>query len=184
MKRALILIDIQNDYFEGGKNELKNTKQTLQNAVAVLENFRRHGELIYHVRHINLSENAAFFARGSKGSEIRCEVAPAENEDVFMKHRPNSFFETGLQEALQRQGVTDLVICGMMSHMCVDTTVRAAKDLDYQITVISDACTTKDLCWEEQVIPAEVVHGTMMAALSGTFATMITASGYIKSREG
>ena len=85
---------------------------------------------------------------------------------------------------LKKTGVTDVVICGMMTHMCIDTTVRAAKDFGYNATLISDACATKDLKWNGENIPADVVQNVYMASLHGKFANVITGEEYFRMADG
>lgn len=180
MNPALILIDIQNDYFKGGKSELAHPEEALHKALTALHAFREKKLPIFHVRHINPSEDAAFFAKNSVGSEIRGELTPKDNEPIIIKCRPSMFFETDLHSRLQHLGVSHLIVCGMMSHMCIDTSVRAAKDLGYDITVLEDACTTKDLIWKGIPIPAATVHAAIMASLSGVFARVIDTEKYLK----
>ena len=93
-----------------------------------------------HVRHVMTSAQAPFFVPESEGSEIHPSVAPLETETVVLKKRPNSFFETPLSEELSKHGVRKLIVCGAMSQMCVDATVRAAVDLGYSVEVAEDAC--------------------------------------------
>ena len=173
MNIALIVVDIQNDYFDGGKNPLNNPIKAAKNARIALDIFRNNNLPIFHIQHINLQDGATFFLPNTIGNEINDIVKPTPNERIFIKHKPNSFFQTGLNEILEKNGINKIIICGMMSHMCIDTTVRAAKDYLYETLVLSDACTTKDLIWENRKILAEDVHKTFMASLQGTFATII-----------
>lgn len=76
-------------------------------------------------------------------------------------------------------GVTELVICGMMTHMCIDTTIRAAKDYGYELTLISDGCATKELEWNGDYIPADTVQSIFMASLNQKFANVITSTDYL-----
>ncbi len=82
---------------------------------------------------------------------------------------------------LQSKNITDVVICGMMTHMCVDATVRAAKDLGYKCTIIQDACATKDLEFQGFKVEAEKVQAVFLAALTPFYATIISTDEYIKS---
>lgn len=176
MRKALLLIDIQNDYFEGGRNPLFQAEQAAEQAKRLLVLFRENSLPIFHVRHISLQENAAFFLPDTDGSLIYKSVLPKEGERVVIKHTPDSFFQTDLQEQLTASNIDELVVCGMMSHMCIDTTVRSAKRLGYAVTLVSDACTTKDLMWDGDTISAVTVHQSFMAALSKTFANIIKIS--------
>ena len=94
---------------------------------------------------------------------------------MIIKHEPNSFYETALQNELSQSGVTELVVCGMMTHMCVDTTVRAAKDYGYHTILVEDACATRDLEWNQEWIPAETVQKVFMASLNQEFACVTTS---------
>jgi nicotinamidase-related amidase len=177
MKTALLMIDIQKDYFKGGRNELANTEKAITYIKQVLSLFRERGLSIFHVQHIALGKGASFFLPDTEGVKIHEQVAPQLNESLIIKHTPDSFFQTELHKRLSANNIKRLVVCGMMSHMCIDTTVRTAKQMGYEVVVISDACTTKDLVWNGTVIPAETVHSTFMASLQGTFAQVIEASG-------
>ena len=183
MKTALILIDIQNDYFEGGKSELYQSENAMQNAEKILQLFRQHKLPIFHVQHINTFENAPFFSQNSYGAEIYDKVKPlAEtNEKLIIKHVPNAFFDTSLKVDLVDKGIEHIVICGMMTHMCIDTTVRAAKDLGFIVTLLNDACTTKDLEINDEVIPAQIAHKAFMASLNGVFANVQMTDDFLNS---
>ena len=173
MKKTLLLIDIQNDYFSGGRNQLVNAEQAAEKAKQALDFFRKKHLPVFHVQHISLQESATFFLPNSDGCKINESVTPEQNEAVIIKHTPDSFFQTDLNEQLTAQGVKQIFVCGMMSHMCIDTSVRAAKRLGYNVKLIADACATKDLVWNGETIPAETVHNTFMASLKGTFAEVI-----------
>jgi nicotinamidase-related amidase len=179
MNSALVLIDMQNDYFKGGKNELYQPELAASNARRALDYFRNKGFPVYHVQHINISEEADFFLPDTMGAEIHASVKPQQGEKVSIKHAPNSFFDTGLADELMKNHIDHLTVCGMMTHMCIDTTVRAARDLGFSTTVLHDACTTKDLSWDKTSIPAQIVHRTIMASLQGTFAKVISADEFI-----
>ncbi len=173
---ALVLIDIQNDYFPGGKNELWEAEAAAARAAQALALFREKGLPVVHVRHESQRANATFFLPGTPGAQIHQSVRPLEGERVIVKHAPDGFLRTELNDTLAGLGVKRLVLCGMMSHMCVDTTVRAANALGYEALLLGDACTTKDLEWKGERIPAATVHAAFMAALHGAFATVIGAA--------
>jgi len=181
MKTALLLIDIQNDYFEGGTMTLSGAESAGRNAGMVLDRFRMAGLPVVHIQHIATKPDAAFFLPGTFGAEIHSCVTPREQEKVIVKHFPNSFRETGLHDSLQSMGVTDLVICGMMTHMCVDATTRAAKDAGYTCTVIGDACATRDLELNGMKVKAEHVQMSFLAALAYFYSTVVTAKQYLKA---
>lgn len=171
---ALVLIDIQNDYFPGGSCELVGAERLGQNAGRLLEICRLRKMPIIHIQHVSVRPNAPGFYAGTRGVEIHSSVQPREGEIVLQKNYPSSFRNTCLDETLQSLGVKRLVICGAMSHLCIDTTVRAAFDLGYTCTVIGDACATRDLEFDGIRIEAEKVHAAFMAALGTVFAEITT----------
>lgn len=177
MKKALLIIDVQNDYFPNGKCELYQSELALGNIEELLTYFRNNNLPVYYVQHI-AEATASFFVPDTDGVNIHNSIAPLDSEKVIIKHFPNSFFDTSLQDELEKEAVTELVVCGMMTHMCVDTTVRAARDLGYHITLISDACATKDLEHNGTRIPAEIVHNVYMASLHPKFANVMTCRKY------
>ena len=170
MKTALLLIDIQNDYFPGGKMPLEGVISACLNAKELLAVFREHGMAVVHVKHISLREGSKFFLPGTEGVEIHSIIQPLVQETVIAKHYPNCFRETTLLHHLQELQVEHLVVTGMMTHMCVDATVRAAFDLGFTCTVIGDACATKDLEYKGIEVMAEYVHAAFLAALHGIYA--------------
>ena len=167
---ALIVIDLQNDYYPGGAMELKGIETAHRKALGLIRLAAAAGKPVFFIRHIAL-EGAPFFAEGSAGSELHPEL-PLEVGEVIVKHHPNSFRDTPLQKRLEALGARRLAVCGAMSHMCIDTTVRAGYDLGYAVTLAHDACATKDLEFGGKRIPAETVHAAYMAALDGKFATV------------
>ncbi len=167
---ALIIIDVQNDYFEGGACELVNPIQTSLNIKKLLEQFREKSLPIIHIQHFSIREGATFFVPDSFGVQIHENVKPKKDEIIIEKNYPNSFLETELEEVLDRLNIKELVLCGMMSHMCVDSTVRAAFDKGYKCEVIYDACTTKDLSINGEIVKAKDVHNSFMAGLNYLFA--------------
>lgn len=177
--QALLIIDIQNDYFPGGKAELVNPEAALKNAEKLLWYFRENNFPVIHVQHINTREGATFFLPDTIGANIHKNLMPKANEHLVIKRFPNSFYQTNLYEIIQNKQITELVVCGMMTHMCIDTTVRCAKDYNLPVILIADACATKDMEFDTIKVPAKQVQATFMAALSGMFAKVITTSKYM-----
>lgn len=175
MKSGLLLIDIQNDYFPGGNMELVCMERAAGTAAGVLAGYRTAGKPVYHVRHLSVRPGATFFVPGTEGAETHVSVAPAEAEAVIEKNFPNSFRDTGLLERLRDDAIEHLVICGAMSHMCIDATTRAAFDYGFSCTVVSDACATRDLEFAGKPVAAADVHAAFMAALAVPYAAVVTA---------
>ncbi len=181
MNEALVLIDIQNDYFPGGAAALHEPVAASEQATPLLAAFRAQGKPIVHVQHISTRAGATFFLPNTEGAEIHQSVAPRDGETIIVKHFPNSFRETALLQRLRDQQIDSLVIAGMMTHMCVDTTVRAASDLGFRCALAADACATKALTFGDNTVAAKDVQLAYLAALSGSFANVQNTSTILAS---
>ncbi|MDQ0228716.1 cysteine hydrolase family protein [Metabacillus niabensis] len=159
---------------------LTNPEQEAQNVAKLLSHFRETGAPVFHVQHITEGNTAHFFHPNTEGVEIHESVRPLEKETVIVKHMRNSFFNTDLHKKLQEQGVKELIVCGMMSHMCIDATVRSAVEHGYVCQVVEDACATTTLQIEDKIVPAEHVHYAFMVALNGVYATVKTTEAFLK----
>jgi len=172
-KQALIVIDVQNDYFPNGRWELANMDAASANVGRLLRHYRSRDTPIVHIRHeFPDAASAPFFAPGSHGAAIHPSAAPLEGEPVLLKHHINSFRDTALLEILRGHGVDEVVICGAMSHMCVDACSRAANDFGFKVTVVHDACASRDLEFGGVRVPAAHAHAAFMAALGFAYAGM------------
>jgi nicotinamidase-related amidase len=179
MSQALILIDLQNDYFPSGAMELSGSSAAVEKAAGLPRAFRQKALPIVHIQHVSTRPGAAFFLPDTLGVEIHSAVAPLAGETVFQKHFPNSFRETPLRQHLADLHISQLVIAGMMTHMCVDSTVRAAADLGFQCLLAHDACATRALSFGGTTIAAEQVQAAFLAALQGLFARVFSVEDII-----
>lgn len=180
MSTALILIDIQNDYFPGGRMELVGSTEAAAAAARLLAAFRQTGWPVFHIKHESVRSGSIFFLPNTPGIEINHAVEPLADEPAIIKHYPNSFRETNLLDRLKSININQLLLCGMMTSMCVDATVRTAFDLGFECTVASDACATRDLSFNGETIPASHVHGAFLAALGAVYATVRTTDAIIE----
>lgn len=172
MKEALLIIDVQNDYFPGGACELYKAMEAEEQIKKLISESRKAGREVIYIQHINPPEET-FFIEGTFGCEISERIAPQPGDKVFVKYYPNSFLKTGLDSYLKSKGIGKLIVCGMMTHMCVDTTVRAAMDYGYRVELAANACAAMALETDGEVIPADVVQKTFIASLSGVFADIV-----------
>ena len=177
MKTALMLIDIQNDYFPQGAMELEGSPEAGRNAGDILSHFREKNLSVVHIQHFSVRPGATFFLPDTEGVLFYNAVQPRPGETVIKKYYPNSFRETGLLDHLKKEKITNLMIGGMMTHMCVDATVRAAFDYGFACTVLQDACATRGLVFGDQTIPAAHVHGAFLAALGAVYARILSVKG-------
>jgi nicotinamidase-related amidase len=178
MKRGLLLVDIQNDYFPGGKMELARMEEVAQKAHALLQRFRDERSPVFFIQHISQRPGAAFFLPGTRGVEIHGSLAPENGERIIEKHFPNSFRDTPLLASLRERAIEEVVICGAMSHMCIDATTRAAFDFGFRCVVVQDACATRDVQFRGENVSSAKVHAAFMAALSAPYAQVIDAAEF------
>jgi nicotinamidase-related amidase len=178
-KRAIIVVDLQNEYLASGKLPLTGIEPALRNAARVIAAARARGESVIHVRHEANKPDSPIFVPGTDAVHIIPAVAPRDDEPVVVKNYPNSFRQTGLKHLLDEQGVTDVTIVGAMSHMCIEATARAAADFGYAVTVVHDACATRDLAFDGDTVPAAHVHAASMAALAFAYAAVPGTDEYL-----
>ncbi len=180
MPEALVIIDIQKDYFPGGLMEVVNSENAAQMAKLLLAAFRKSNKSIVHVRHVSTRKGATFFLPKSKGVKIHESVAPLEGEKIITKHFPNSFRDTGLEDYLRGRSVEKIIFCGMMSHMCIDASVRAAFDKGFTCIVAADACAARSLSHNGIDVSSSNVHTSYMAALDAIYANVMSSKEIIK----
>ena len=178
-KQALIVVDIQNDYFPQGKWPLVGADAAADNAARLIKAFRDAGDSVVHIRHEFTSEEAPFFTPNSEGAKLHPKVLNRADEPVVLKHFVNSFRETELKSILDEQEIKELVVVGSMSHMCVDGITRAAADFGYTVTVIHDACASRDLEFNGVTVPAAQVHAAFMAALAFAYAGVVSTNEFL-----
>lgn len=142
MKKALLVIDLQNDYLSTGIYPLWNVEQTIAQIKQHIEIALEQGELVIFIQHIS---QALFFIEGTKGAEIIDEFTPYlahPNVLVIQKNFPSSFDATHLLEILTQHQITDLDLCGMMTQNCVLFTAIDEKAKNFNVKVIDTACTS------------------------------------------
>jgi nicotinamidase-related amidase len=163
--------------------ELVGMEESSRKAKELLDLFRNNDLPSFHIQHVSLGKGAGFFLPDTKGAEIHESVKPLPTDLVIQKHFPNSFRDTDLMEKLKSAQIRALVICGAMSHMCIDATTRAAADHGFKCTVIHDACATRDLQFEDSVVPARQVHASFMSALGFAYAKVVSLQTFLSTFE-
>jgi nicotinamidase-related amidase len=176
MTTALLIVDIQNDYFPGGAMEVAGSAAAADQAAFLVAAFRKKSLPVIHIQHIAVRPGATFFLPNTPGAKIHDSVLPKEGEPLFQKHFPSAFRETALLEHLRREKISRLAIAGMMTHMCIDTTTRAAADLGFSCLLAHDACATRALAFKGVQVSAESVQAAYLAALNASFAKVMAAS--------
>ncbi len=179
-EKALVLIDIQNEYFAGGGLPLVGPEEAARAARVALDAARQAGILVVHVRHENADPAAPRFRAGSRGAEIRELLAPLPGEAVITKRRVDSFAGTGLEALLRERGVREIAVAGMMTHMCVDAFLRSATALGFPCSLLTDATATRELEWGGKKVSAEDVKAAFYAAFAFFGARMPTAADWAR----
>ena len=160
---ALLLVDIQDFYFPGGRLPLVNPEAASENAARVLEMFRSLKLPVIHVQH-------------EGGSPIHSNVAPVQGEKLITKKEANSFNGTDLLTYLRALKIRRLVLCGMQTHMCLEAAARAAYDYGFSCIVVQDACATRALKWGDRTVSAEDVHACTLASLERFYAKVVNTA--------
>ncbi|PTE20164.1 cysteine hydrolase [Cereibacter changlensis JA139] len=178
-KRAVLVVDLQNEYWPSGNLPLQGIEVAAGNAARVIEHARFNGDLVVNIRHE--APGGPIFVPGSQGAEINEVVAPRSDEAVITKNFPNSFRDTDLKALLYEKGIKDVTVIGAMSHMCIDATTRAANDHGFKTTTIHDACATRDIEFGGQTVPAAHVHTAIMGSLAFFYGDVISTENFLRS---
>ena len=171
---ALLVIDIQSFYFEGGRLALVGPVEASRQARRLLDRFRARHWPVVHVQHLPKDQSAPSPESGDPQYRIHPDVLPLAGETVIVKHNANAFRDTELAAVLAKLGVAKLVICGMQTHMCVEAAARAAADLGFEVTVVHDACATRALAFNGVDVPAAHVHAAALAAIANSYARVVS----------
>ena len=170
-KTALVLVDIQNDYWLPPREPRERFVAT---ARALLELAREAGMLVVHVQHARREPGKGGFQQGTPGFEIHESVFPIAGEPRVVKHTASSFHETELEDILQAAGIDTVVVCGMQTQKCCDTTTRAAKARGYRCYFVSDAVETFDLTGPDgQVVDRDEIARVTFATMHNGFAEVV-----------
>lgn len=161
---ALLVIDVQDFYFPGGRAELVNPEAAATITAKAISYARDHNYPVIYVQH-----------KASQGMKINDLVTPEEGDRIFVKEDVNSFLGTGLDDYLKTLNTETLVICGMQTHMCVEAAVRAAHDLGYNVILLDDACATRNLTYNGREVSAADVHASTLATMK-SYAKVMTVA--------
>lgn len=179
MKTALLLIEIQNDYFPCGKMPIANSTYVASNAYKILQAYRARQWPVIHIQQLATRPNDTYFLPCTQGAEFYPDLSPQVSELAFKKYYPNSFRDTNLANVLKKLAVEHLTVCGMLTQQSIDATVRAAYDLGFLCTLLRDACTASNLIFDNNLIHADVVQNAFLAALAPTYAAILATDHFV-----
>ncbi|OLQ78275.1 isochorismatase [Photobacterium proteolyticum] len=172
-KQALIVIDIQNDYFEDGKYPLYQPKLTTAKNLEAMAIASEKNIPIIHVQHLVSPElgEGLFFYDDSEGAEIHKDImAAAPSSPVIIKRHADCFEKTNLEELLQDMGVEEILLTGMMTHNCVTHTALSPAAAKYNPKIIEECCCTVDPIAHALAVDSMQVRGIEMLSIENVFA--------------
>lgn len=178
---ALILIDFQGEYFNPAKLMIPGGAAAAGNAARLMDAAERSGAKVVHVQHLAANPASPLFAPGSADSAFVDPVKPRPGQEIVLKGLPSSFVGTRLDALLRAAGIQSVVIAGLMTHMCVDSTARDAVSHGYKVIIAHDACASRDLpTYDGSLLPGDLIHRATLAALADRFADMLGADAVIQ----
>ena len=180
-RTALILIDWQQGFDDLSYWGNRNNPDAETNAVRLLTHWRANAWPVIHVKH-NSTEPQSRLHPDHRGNGFKAVLAPTEGEAVYGKNVNSAFIGTSLEADLRAQGISKLVLCGITTDHCVNTSTRMAGNLGFDVVIAADACATFDRSLPDgREFPAELVHDVALASLNGEFAAVKNVDQIIAS---
>ena len=187
MTRALVVIDVQESFRQRPLWRAISNPRIADDAARLVDGVRAAGDLVVWILHTEPGSGTAFDPASGHVRLIE-PLAPAAGEPVFTKTSHNAFTTTRLQQLLTQRGITDLVVCGIRTEQCCETTARVPSDLGYRVEFVTEATATnpirhrdapqeqsvEELLADPRTLPASAVIERTEYALAGRFATIAT----------
>jgi nicotinamidase-related amidase len=180
-KRALIVIDVQGEYFERGALPISDppTETSLVNIGRAMDGAVAHGVPVIVVRHGSMEADATSFVPGSEGWQLHPEIERRARDHLIEKELPGSFTGTSLGDVLDGAGIDTLSITGYMTHMCVDTTARQAAHRGMAVEILYDATGTLSLENSGGSASGEELHRATLVAQGQFFADVLSTDEWL-----
>jgi nicotinamidase-related amidase len=182
MKTALLVIDVQNEYFSGAR-PVSYPPGSLENILKAMEAAHAHGLPIVLIQHASLNPQAEAFRKDSHGWKLLPEVMERPHDVVIPKNYPGSFTRTNLEIWLHERGIERVVICGYMTQMCCDTTARQAFHREFKADFLADATGTLDQANAAGKISAEQLHKAILIVQQSAFSRVLTTAEWMAEFE-
>ena len=179
-KRALLVIDVQNEYFSG-KLKVTYPSSSLGNIVRAMDAARAAAIPIAVIQHTAPQPDSTVFRRGSREWELLSEIADRDRDVLIQKTLPGSFTGTNLESWLRKNGITTVVISGYMTQMCCDTTARQAVHHGFEVEFLSDATGTLAVENEAGKVTAEELHRATLVTQQMRFSRVLRTDAWLKS---
>ncbi|GAA5800286.1 Isochorismatase-like protein [Helicostylum pulchrum] len=174
-QEALIVVDVQNDYFPDGKLPTWNPVETAEACAKLIQKFRQEGKEVVFVKHVMKDSQAKsynFLIKGTDGAEIHDSVKPLPTEKIVTKHEVSGFVGTDLKEYLTSKGVKKLVVVGMMIHNCVNATVYSGVAEGFPCIVVEEAVNTMDQPYDGELVKAQDIKKAFLTGIQFGFSTV------------
>lgn len=178
MKKALLVIDVQNEYFDG-KLPIAYPSGSLDNILKAMDAATAAGVPTVVVQHASTKPDARTFRPGSVEQELRAEVAERPRDLLIEKHLPGSFTNTELEAWLRANDIDEVVIAGYMTQLCCDTTARQANHLGFGVEFLADATGTLPLQNSAGAVTAEELHRAILVTQQLSFAKVLTTNEWV-----
>ncbi|EKQ56728.1 MULTISPECIES: cysteine hydrolase family protein [unclassified Clostridium] len=177
MKKALLVIDVQNEYFNG-KLKVTYPQNSLDNILRVMDYAKENNIIIILVQHTGIDGET--FIKNSKGWDIHADVLKKDYNYIIEKTKPSSFYNTDLEDILKRENIEGVIISGYMTQMCCDTTARDAFHKGYAVEFLSDATGTIDVSNKIGTISSKDLHNATLIAQSLRFSNVLSTKELIE----
>ncbi|HEX7912059.1 MAG TPA: isochorismatase family protein [Paraburkholderia sp.] len=170
---ALLVVDFQNEYFTGSL-PIPDGAAALRNARTLVDFADRHGWRVVHVQHVAPADSP-LFAADSRNAAIHADLQPKPAHRVISKSSVSVFASTDLAATLKNDGITHLVICGLMTHACVAGAARDAVPAGFEVVVAADACATRDIVVDSKLsVGHDTLHRSALAEIADTFGSVMS----------
>lgn len=179
MKSALLVIDVQNEYFTG-KLPVTYPAGSLDNIIRAIKAARKKNIPVIAVQHSSPSMDAATFRKGTEEWKLHSKIEEAGYDHLIEKNLPGSFTGTDLEAWLRERDIDTVVITGYMTQMCCDTTARQAVHLGFSVKFLSDATGTLQISNYAGMVKAEELHRAILVTQAMRFSKVLTTEEWVK----
>lgn len=174
---ALICIDLQKEYFTKGRPlRISSRKRVLKKVKMMLQYARARKIPVIHIKHVSKKPLDETFRKDSRFTEFMDEVKPLNEENIVVKSSPGAFYRTNLDQILNKLGIKKVVICGLTSFLCCDTTSREAQARGYKVFFVKDATAALEI----NGVSGKKIHEVVCAIQQWYFAEVILTKDFLK----